>query len=95
MIIALVVLLIILCIIFVSCKRKEKHSKEKLEAQNRAVIGHYAQNLAQEHNQKNKKKGQMVTNLDDFPDPEQTSPMLDGQDSNISDRVSKVLKFTL
>ena len=72
-----------------SCKRKEKNSKEKLEAQNRAVIGHYAQNLAQEHNQKNKKKGQMVTNLDDFPDPEQTSPMLDGQDSNNSDRVSR------
>ena len=74
------------------CRRRSTREK-RLEEQNKATIGQYANNLAQENNQK-KKKGQVMTNLEDFP--EQNIPMLNNldpsnettrSDSSSSDRV--------
>ena len=79
-------------IIFSLCRRRSTREK-RLEEQNKATIGQYANNLAQENNQK-KKKGQVMTNLEDFP--EQNIPMLNNldpsneptrSDSSSSDRV--------
>ena len=92
------VVLALLCLLFAFCRRRSTREK-RLEEQNKAAIGQYANNIAQENHQK-KKKGQVMTNLEDFP--EQNIPMLNNLDppneptrseSSSSDRVHTTIIY--